>query len=319
VTSSQEAVARTGSGQAAGIGFMMVSLVSLQVGNSFAKLLTHDMATPIGAVWLRMAFSSGILLLLALARWLVGRASARPSSSPQRRVSVVAAARHQGKTAWLFAIAYGVALVTMNCMFYEAISRIPVGIVVTIEFLGPLTVAILGSRRPIDFAWVGLAALGVAILGVTPTKLTWAGVAFSLAAAVCWAAYILLGSRVAKHWQGVGVLTGSCIGATVVLLPLFVRGGNVATVTGSTVGIGLLVALACTVLPYSLELAALHRLAPGLFAIIESLAPAIGALAAWWLIGESLHIGDWMAIACVVAASFGASWTAARTPRQSIG
>jgi len=332
-------------GQGVGVGFMMVSLLSMQVGNSFAQKLTQAMTTPIGAVWVRMAFAGIILLAMAGVRWLVGRVAARGSvqavaigpATPLRSAQddgvrgsaqddgVRGSAQDDGvrarpqdgilehsRLAWGFAVAYGAALICMNSMFYEAIARIPVGIVITIEFLGPLAVAILGSRRVQDFIWVALAAAGIVILGVTPTRLTLAGVLFALGAAVCWASYILLGWRVARHWQGVGVLTGTCVSATVVLLPLFLLGGNQSALTPSTLWLGLVVALACTVLPYPLELMALKRLPAGLFAIIESLAPAIGALAAWWILRQSLHIGDWIAIGCVIAASVGASMTAAR-------
>ena len=307
---------------------MLAAMVSGQVGNSFAKRLTETMATPIGAVWMRLAFSGVILLLFALLRRAVIRhwAATRPEpaaadvtpGSDEAGTNLPYAttpARHP-RQVWLMAVAYGAALVAMNSMFYEAIARIPVGIVITFEFLGPLTVAILGSRRPADFIWIGLAGLGMVILGVTPTPLSRAGVLLSLGAGVCWACYILLGARVAKHWQGVGVLTGTCLAGSVVLCPFFLAGGNAATISRPTIGLALVVALACTVLPYSLELLALGRLPTGLFAILESLAPAVGALAAWCLLGEALHLGDWAAIACVVGASLGATTTQARARRR---
>ena len=315
MTNPQSAPVLGGSGQALGLTLMIVSLLSTQIGNSFAKRLTEAMATPIGAVWMRMAFSAVVLLALAVVRWLIGRIARRRAEPPATTDET--ASPQRPREAWILAVAFGVSLMTMNSMFYEAIARIPVGIVVTIEFLGPLSVAVIGSRRPLDFIWVALAGLGVVILGVTPTPLTWAGVLFALGAGVCWALYILLGSRVTRHFQGVNVLTATCTGATIVLLPLFLIGGNVASLGGPSLTLGLVVALACTVLPYSLELAALKRLTTGLFGIVESLAPAIAALAAWLLLRQVLHLGDWLAIACIVAASFGASWTAARRARST--
>ena len=294
--------AGAGPGRGLGLWFMLVSLLSMQVGNSFAKELTQHMATPIGAVWVRVGFGGVILSLILLVRWLLARRAGGPA--PARVV--------RARSAWGWAVAYGLALISMNSFFYEAISRIPVGIVVTIEFLGPLTVAILGSRRPTDFVWVGLAAAGVVILGLTPTVLTAAGVALALAAGTCWAAYILLGSKVAKHFEGIGVLTSSCVIGGIALTPLALIGGNAASLTRDSIWLGLVVALACTVLPYSVELLALKRLPTGLFAIIESLAPAVSALAAWWLLGQRLHYGDWIAIGCVVVASMGASIGAMR-------
>ena len=296
------------SGHGLGLTFVLTALLSMQVGNSFAKRLTEVMTTPIGAVWVRMAFSGVILLLVALVRRIVTRHRVASATA-------VTPVSQQPRKAWIFAIAYGASLIAMNSMFYEAIARIPVGIVVTIEFLGPLAVAILGSRRALDFVWVGLAALGVVVLGVTPTPLTLVGVLLAAGAGTMWACYILLGARVARHWQGTGVLTGTCIGGAIVLAPFMLMGGNLAAFSWGTTGLGLAVALACTVLPYSLELLALGRLPTGLFAILESLAPAVSALAAWVLLGESLHFGDWIAIGCVVAASLGATTSQARLRR----
>ena len=296
-------------GHGLGLTFVLTALLSMQIGNSFAKLLTQAMTTPIGAVWVRMAFSGVILLLVALVRHLVARRRGTGA------VGILPS--QQPRTAWLFAVAYGASLIAMNSMFYEAIARIPVGIVVTIEFLGPLAVAILGSRRPLDFVWVGLAALGVVILGITPTHLTLVGVLLAAGAGTMWACYIMLGARVARHWQGTGVLTGTCIGGAVVLVPFMLMGGNISAFSWGTTGLGVAVALACTVLPYSLELLALGRLPTGLFAILESLAPAVSALAAWILLSQALHIGDWVAIACVVVASLGATTAQARSRRRA--
>jgi len=295
-------------GRALGVGFAIAGMLASQIGNAYAKQLTDAMATPLGAVWVRLAFAGVILLVLALGR-LIGRRLhlINPGASPNPR--------QQPKRAWLFAIAYGAVLVTMNSMFYEAIARLPVGIVITIEFLGPLAVALLGSRRPIDFAWVALAGLGIVIFGVTPTPLTLAGVGFAVAAGTCWAGYILLGARVARHWHGTGVLTGTCVAGGIIMTPAFLLGNNAARLVSShhlmwpVIGLGALVALSCTVLPYSLELLALRRIPTGLFGILESLAPAIGALAAWIVLSQRLYWGDWLAITCVVAASLGATIT----------
>ena len=280
---------------------MVAAMLSTQVGNSFAKKLTDAMASPLGAVWVRLAFGGAMLLLIALVRLLLRRAGKMADAQTQPR------SREQPRRAWAWAIAYGTVLVAMNSLFYEAIVRLPVGIVITIEFLGPLAVALLGSRRPIDFVWVALAALGAVLLGVTPTPLTLAGVLFAVGAGACWAGYILLGSKTGQHWQGVGPLTGACVAGGIVLTPAFIADGNAASLTWPTIGLGAAVALACTVLPYSLELQALRHLPTGLFAILESLAPAIGALAAWIVLGELLHFGDWLAIGCIVVASLGAT------------
>jgi len=289
---------------------MVVAMLSNQVGNSFAKRLTDAMATPLGAVFMRLAFAGAILLLIALVRFVLRRlgllASTKSEVPPWQKP----------REAWLYAIAFGMVLVAMNSLFYEALERLPVGIVITIEFLGPLAVALLGSRRAIDFVWVGLAGIGVALLGITPTPLPLAGVLFAGGAAVCWAGYILLGARVTRHWTGGGVLTGACIAGSLVMTPAFLMGGNIGRLSWPTIGLAAVVALTCSVLPYSMELFALRRISTRLFGILESLAPAIGALAAWLVLSQRLHFGDWIAIACVVVASIGA--TLARSRRQSV-
>jgi len=330
---------KAGTGQGLGVGFVMSSIVMMQIGASFAKRLTETMATPLGAVWMRLAIS-GVVFLIALGLrwiflWLVARmktgldlesaAEQSTSESVQQpkaidqvgRAPAIASALtnkvvKRPRQAWLAATAFGISMVCMNSLFYEALARIPVGIVITLEYLGPLAVAIIASRHITDFIWIALAGAGVAILGLTPTALTMAGVLFALGAAVCWALYIVLGAEVAKHFQGVGVLTVTTVSGALVLLPAFVLGGNVERLSGLTLGLGLLVALACTVLPYTLELLALGRLPKGLFAILLSISPALAALAAWVILGEELHFGDWLAIACVVAASIGSSLMAAR-------
>jgi len=313
---------KASTGQGLGVGFVMSSIIMMQIGASFAKRLTEAMATPLGAVWMRLSIS-GLVFIVALGlRWVILRLITKPATQGQAFTSEGTVEGRESmprpRQTWLAAIAFGACLICMNSLFYEALARIPVGIVITLEYLGPLAVAIIASRHITDFIWIALAASGVAILGLTPTALTLAGVLFALGAAVCWAFYIVLGAVVAKHFQGVGVLTVTSVSGTILLLPAFVLGGNIERLSGMTLGLGLTVALACTVLPYTLELLALGHLPKGLFAILLSISPALAALAAWVILGESLHFGDWLAIACIVAASVGSSLMAVRLARRQV-
>ena len=195
----------------------------------------------------------------------------------------------------------------------------PLGIAVTIEYLGPLTVAIIGSRRRLDLVWVGLAALGVALLGLRPAPLDPVGVAFILVAALCWAGYITLGSKARDYWDGTDLVALACtFGALALAGPAVVQGGaNLWTPT--VLGLGLLVAVLSSVLPYRLDMAAFGALPPALFSILQSLSPAVAAVAGWLLLGEVLGLGDWVALLAVVIASCGATLTSAKRRNAADG
>ena len=204
------------------------------------------------------------------------------------------------------------ALVTMNVAFYQAISHIPIGLAVTIEFLGPLSVAIAKSRGIRDLVWVGLAGAGVALLGGAPGSLNWTGVAFALIAAACWAGYILLVPEVGRRWGGAQpVAWANIFGCLVLIGPVLSLHAAVFTqawVWAAGFGLGLL----GSVLPYGLELAALRSLDQRVFSILMSLEPAMGALSALVILGERLSWTDLIAMVCVIAASAGIAWTTGR-------
>jgi inner membrane transporter RhtA len=265
-------------------------IVSVQVGAAVAKDL-FDLVPPTAMVWLRLLTSA--LVLLALAR---PRLRGRSTSD------------------WWVSLGFGVSLLTMNWAIYQSFARIPLGIAVTIEFLGPLTVAVLGSRRRRDLAWVALAGLGVLGLGLEPGDVTLAGVLFALLAGAAWAAYILLSAQTGRRWPGIsGLAVASVVGAVVLAPPAVVVGG--ADLWSPTVLLlGLAVGLLSSVVPYSLELKALRRIPPRLFGVLMSLEPAAAALAALVLLSEFLTVLQWTAIACVVTASIGATRTTAGEP-----
>jgi inner membrane transporter RhtA len=260
-------------------------IVSVQVGAAIAKNL-FDLVPPTAMVWLRLITSAVILLLVARPR-LAG---------------------HSGRD-WLIVLGFGVSLMTMNWAIYQSFARIPLGIAVTIEFLGPLTVAVIGSRRFADLIWVVLAGIGVALLGVSRASLTLAGVGFALLAALGWAFYILLSAQTGRRWPGIsGLAIASMVGAIALAPPAIVEAGN-QMLNSTVLMLGLAIGLLSSVIPYSFELIALRRIPPRVFSILMSLEPAVAALAAMILLGEFLSLVQWLAMACVVIASIGATRT----------
>ena len=167
----------------------------------------------------------------------------------------------------------------MNWSIYQSFARIPIGLAVTLEFVGPLTLAVLGSRRARDLIWVGLAGLGVLLLGLQPGDLTWAGVGFALLAGACWAAYILLSAQTGRRWQGVDGLAIASVVATLLLTPLTLGRYADQLADARILVIGALVGLLSSVIPYTCELVALRTLRPAVFSILMSLEPAAAALA----------------------------------------
>jgi inner membrane transporter RhtA len=264
------------------------AIVSVQVGAAFAKSL-FELAPPTAIAWLRMAVAAVVLMLVARPR-LTGRSWAE----------------------WRVVIGYGIALATMNWAIYMSFARIPLGLAVTIEFLGPLALALVGSRRALDLVWVALAGIGVALLGVFPVTVDWIGVGFALLAGAGWAAYILLGRRTGVSWSGVtGVSMGAVVGATVFLIPGIVTGGS-ALLQPKVLLLGAAVAIMSSVIPYGLEMVALRSISPGVFGILMSLEPAAAALAALVILGEQLGWVEIVAMTCVIVASAGATRTLGR-------
>ena len=197
----------------------------------------------------------------------------------------------------------------MNWAIYQSFARIPLGVAVTIEFIGPLTLAVLGSRRPRDLAWVVLAAVGVLLLGFDGDDLDAAGVAFALLAGAAWAAYILLSARTGRHWEGLDGLAVASVVAALLLTPFAVGIGGEDLLDPRILLIGAAVGLLSSVIPYSCELVALRSLSPGVFGILMSLEPAAAALAGIVVLGELLGPAQYAAVACVIAASVGATRT----------
>jgi inner membrane transporter RhtA len=261
---------------------VLVGIFSVQLGSALARQL-FDAVGSLGAVALRLSFAMAVLVLL----W-------RPSLRMHRR-------------AWSVVIAYGVILGAMNLCFYLALARIPLGIAVTIEFLGPLAVALAGSRRWLDVFWTLLAAGGVVLLMEGRGAPDVAGVLFALAAGTCWGLYILVGAALGRHTeQGNGLALGMAVAALVVV-PFGVGEAGAALLQPKILAAGLGVALLSSVVPYSLELEALRKMPPRVFGILMSLEPAVAALIGLVVLHEMLGWSQWLAVLCVVAASAGAT------------
>ncbi len=266
--------------RAAAVGLVVAASLSPQLGAAFAVTLFDELG-PGGAAFLRLAFAAIIL-------WAIWR----PRLAGDLRL----------------AGAFGVALGLMNWSFYEAIARLPLGVAVTIEFSGPLLVAVIGSRRPLDLAWVGLAAIGILVL-VDPGggSVDAVGVGFALAAAVCWMAYIYLNKRVGTAFPGgSGLALAMAVGALIVL-PAGVIQANSALAEPEMLGSALVVALLSSVLPYSLDLEALRRLPEAVFGVLMSLDPAVAALVGFVVLGQALGANELIGIAMVIVASAGAA------------
>lgn len=267
---------------------VVLGMISVQVGAALAKGLFSELGA-VATVCLRIGFSAVILLAVF-----------RP---PLVRLSA-------GQ--WRAVIPYGIALGAMNLVFYLALARIPLGLAVTLEFTGPLAVAVVGSRRAQDFLWVLLAGAG--ILLITP----WAGsqnvdgkgVLLALLAGVGWAAYILLGGRVSRLFEGGQGAAVGMLFALPAVLPFALWNGSLGRLRLGSLGVGLGVALLSSAIPYSLEMMALRAMPARTFGILMSVEPAIGALSGLVFLRERLSAGQWLAILLVMGASAGATLTA---------
>ena len=266
------------------------AMVTAQVGSSFAKLLFPLVGAP-GTTTLRVGFSA--LILLAIFR-------------PWRR--------SLDKRAAGAITLYGLALGSMNMLFYLALARIPLGVAVAIEFIGPLTVALVGSRRPLDFVWIGLAVLGLALLLPVEggSALDPIGIALALGAGVCWGLYIVFGHRVSRGGEGTQAVALGMSMAALVAAPFGIADAGWSLAAPSVLLAGLGVAILSSALPYTLEMIALRSMRREVFGVTMSLEPAIAALAALIVLREALSDWQWLAIACVIAASAGAAVSARR-------
>ena len=267
---------------------------SVQFGAALAKTL-FDEAGPGGTVLLRVLLAA--VLLAALWR-------------PRVR-------GHSPADLWL-AAAFGLTLAGMNLAFYAALDRIPLGIAVAFEFVGPLGVAIAGSRRALDLLWVGLAGAGILLLAeLGGADLDVLGVLLAVLAGGFWAAYILIAARAGQVFPGGAGLALAMLVASALLLPVGIADGGGELLRPEVLGIGAAVALLSSAIPYSLELEALRSLPARVFGVLMSLEPAVAALAGFVVLGQILALHEVLGILLVAAASAGAALGARVAPRDA--
>jgi inner membrane transporter RhtA len=272
------------------VAVLIVAMFCFQIGAVLAKQL-FPIVGALGTTALRLGLAS--LMLLAVWRpWRV-----RPNAREARTI-----------------VMYGLAMGWMNLFFYLSLNRIPLGIAVALEFTGPLAVAIATSRRAIDFAWIALAAAGLIVLlpwGRESKPLDPAGIAYALAAGVCWALYIVFGQKAGNAHGGQTAALGT-LAAAIVIMPIGIAQSGTALLSPALLPTACAMALLSSALPYSLEMYALTRLPTRTFGVLMSANPALGALSGLIFLGETLSIVQWGAIASIMFASAGSAATSRR-------
>jgi inner membrane transporter RhtA len=270
------------------------AVASVQFGSAFAKTIFDEVGAG-GTVFLRVLFAALVLMLI----W-------RPRISGHGRRDV------------LLILLFGASLAGMNGTFYAALDRIPLGVAVTFEFVGPLSVAVFGSRTRLDVVWVVLAAAGIVLLSdFGGADLDGLGVALALTAGAFWAAYILLAARVGQAFPGGDGLALAMLVAVVPLAPIGIAEGGGDLLVVWVLAVGFAVAMLSSAIPYTLELEALRRMPANVFGVLMSLEPALAATAGFIVLAEDLAAREVVAILLVVAASAGAARGANFAPRDA--
>jgi inner membrane transporter RhtA len=297
---------------------VLTGVVCVQVGAGLAARL-FSQVSPAAVTGLRL-WAAALLLAVLGARGL--------------RREITGLVRRRAWADAAVAVAFGLTLAVMNYCIYQAFARIPLGVAVTVEFLGPLAVAVAATRRALDLAWVALAAAGVALLsqaggpaaaahpvlshtagapalaGPTVGGLDLAGLLFALAAAASWAIYILLSAATGRRFPGSSGLTVAMIVAALAVTPTGLLAGGRSLLRPEVLATGAAIGLLSSIIPYSLELETLRRVPPKVFGIWMSLEPAIAALVGLVMLSQSLSLLEWAAIGCVTVASAGAALSA---------
>lgn len=266
---------------------VLLAIISVQCGAAIAKTLFPAIGAA-GTASIRIGVSALILLL-----------AYRPN------LKAITPAQ------WKIVIPYGLSLGAMNLIFYFAIERIPIGLAVTLEFMGPLLVAIIGSKRLIDYCWVLLAAMGIVLIAPwTNDRLDILGVVFALLAGALWAAYIVLGGKISKIMNGGQAVSTGMLFAAILILPFGFLENGLANLTPKLFGMGIALAFLSSAIPFTLEMKALGQLPPRTFSILMSLEPAAASICGFIFLQENLSFYEILAVLCVVIASAGSTLTA---------
>ncbi len=275
-------------GQAYSVALVLGGVVSVQAGAAVAFNLFDELG-PGGTVFLRVALAAAVLVAIWRPRW-----------------------RSRSRSALRLAAIFGVALAGMNLAFYAGLERVPLGLAVTLEFVGPLGVALLGSRRPRDFIWVALAAGGIILLSPDlGGDLDVLGAGLCLLAGAFWAAYIVLAERVGREFEAASGLSVALVVGAALLLPIGIAEGGADLLEPELLAAGFALAMLSSAIPYSLELEALRHLPKGTFGVLMSLEPAAATLVGYVALHQDLAATQLLAVAMVVIASAGALRSAA--------
>lgn len=276
------------------IALVGTGAVSVQFGAALATKLFGRVG-PGGAVMLRLVFAAALLVALVRLlrrRWPVAPTARRPSAD------------------WMVVAAFGVVMAAMNLSFYESIDRVPLGVAVTVEFSGPLALALVGSRRWADGLWAAAAGTGVALLATGAGRhLDPVGLALALLAGACWAGYILLSKETGRRFASLDGLAWAMTVAGAVVIPFGLVQGGTTLGRPSVLLLGLSVAVLSSVVPYSLELLALRRLTARAFGVMMSLDPALATAAGFLVLAQHLTLQEWAALGLVVVANLGNTLT----------
>lgn len=275
---------------------LFIAMISVQSSGSLAKIL-FDHFPILTVAAMRLLLSSAILAVL-FRIWTINF----------RQVK------------WKSIISYGVALAGMNALFYLSIHRLPLGIAVSFEFIGPLSVALFYARQKFDFIWVGLAILGLILLfpfEQASQSLDWIGVAFALGAGACWALYIVAGQKPSGISGNHTVCLGMFIGMLCLLPIAMISGMSLNVFEASNIGYFIALAILASALPFTLEMIALRNLTALSFGTLMSVEPAIAALSGFVFLGEELLWNQWLALATIITASVGCTYTTQQAKKKT--
>lgn len=273
--------------------YMVLSMISYQISASFAKQL-FTVLDPLTVTILRLCFAA-IIVCVMFRSWKI------ISRLPYLR--------------WKDLLCYSAALGLMNILFYMSLGRLPQGIAVGLEFIGPLGLALLSIQNRSDYVWVFLAILGIVLMvpwGQAGINFDVFGAACALGAGLCWAFYIYFGQKVVHQNIGMHALTIAISISALCLLPIGLYQNSAALIDNQYWGKALVIAILATAIPYALDLKALKQLTKSSYGTLSSLSPALAALTAFFLLGEKITLIQWVALACIMLASVGVTIRAAR-------
>lgn len=274
--------------------YMVLSMVAYQISASFAKQL-FEVLEPLTVVTLRLCFAS-ILIVLMFRSWKI-----------IKRLPYLK---------WKDLLFYSGSVCLMNVLFYASLGKLPQGIAVGLEFLGPLTLALLSIQRKSDYLWVCLAILGVALMvpwqDTNSDQFSYLGAAFAIGAGICWAIYIFYGQKVVRQNIGMHALSIAIVLSALVMLPVSAIHNPSALLETQYWGTAFIIALLATAIPYTLDLMALKHLSKLSYGTLSSLSPALAAIAGLVLLNEHISIWQSIALVCIILASIGITFRAAQ-------